>query len=126
MPDFKFNDKGGKSELARNLSNESRTKWFFPGWAHFVKLAAQNEGMFTLFPTVEIVDVAVQIVFYNRSSTEGRNVWIVEEEKEYDTRNFTHVAVLPFDSTTFKGVKTTTDFLSMVPDRSNVTEITPK
>mmetsp|Transcript_25250 Transcript_25250/g.75790 ORF Transcript_25250/g.75790 Transcript_25250/m.75790 type:complete len:172 (-) Transcript_25250:146-661(-) len=63
VPAFKFKQKGGRSELIREMSGGTgeRIKRYYSGWCQFVKLAKQFEAAFIMnaFDVLPMVEIAL-------------------------------------------------------------------
>ncbi|CDJ39387.1 Chromosome III, complete sequence, related [Eimeria tenella] len=66
VADFKYKDKGGKSEIFRNLSQDKKN--YYEGFCQFFKTAAEHKGLCRLLPGLEAAPIKVEVAFLESSS----------------------------------------------------------
>ncbi|CDJ69621.1 Chromosome III, complete sequence, related [Eimeria necatrix] len=66
VPDFKYKDKGGKSEIFRNLSQDKKN--YYEGFCQFFKTAAEHKGLCRLLQGLEAAPIKVEVAFLESSS----------------------------------------------------------
>ncbi|KAL8430543.1 hypothetical protein Efla_000488 [Eimeria flavescens] len=95
VPDFKFKDNGGKSEIIRNLM-EDKSK-YYNGWCQFFKTAAECHGVCRLLPGAESAPLKVEVAFLD-----GSRVLRLHPGSELSARNMTAVGCIPKGDNAFE------------------------
>jgi len=91
---FKYKQNGGKTELIRGLQTQKKN--LFSGWAQFIKLSYDNDGLLNIFEQRE-----AEYWFLNSKNKINQvivNEWM--ESKEIEV-----VAIIPNHCECFKGVQ---------------------
>ncbi|GAB5353020.1 hypothetical protein AAMO2058_000002700 [Amorphochlora amoebiformis] len=97
VPTFKYNKKGGKSEIIRELQAKN-IKRYYIGWTHFLKTAKEYKAEVTIYRTKD-----VQVYFL----TSNGDVKSMDPNKAYNLCDLkiSAIAAVPKNAETFDGVK---------------------
>ncbi|XP_022589359.2 uncharacterized protein LOC34620672 [Cyclospora cayetanensis] len=88
VAEFKYKDKGGKSEIVRNLMQDKAK--YYDGWCQFFKAAAEQHGVCRLLPGAEEAPLKVEVAFLD-----GTKVLRLENGKELPAKNMAAIGCVP-------------------------------
>lgn len=88
VAEFKYKDKGGKSEIVRNMMQD-KTK-YYDGWCQFFKVAVEQHGMCKILPGADQAPLKVEVAFLD-----GTKVIRLENGAVYSAKNMAAIGCIP-------------------------------